>query len=491
MRRSVPVLFMVFLLASGLSAQVTVSSFEGIDASQYKGARLGVDPNGAVGTKQYLEWADSVYQGFSKSTGAPVYSSVVPGDTPWRNNNMPDCYGTDGNVEVLFDHLASRWIIGRRQGAGTYFYCIAISNTDDLTASNFAWYAYELPLNAILGLDPSGKHTYYPDYPKIGTWADGYYVTIDLEDPDNGYQEAGVVACAFDRTTMLTGGTMRAPQCFRVPGQEPYLAHSLEPADIDGLNAPPTGQPEYLVSLENPAKNQTTASFVNEWIFHVDWTTPANSYFHGPFQFNVKPYTQGCFQPSNPENTICVPEPSTAQTKNYIDSVGDRFMERFAYRRFLGTSGYQSWLISGSIQVGSTAMSQTGVQWYEYRDKGSSHYGTVTFNDGNYRFMPSIAQDQTAHMAVGYSVSSATTHPSIAASYLNLQKIGPPTEIRLWSGTADEENSYHWGVYSSMTMDPADDCTFWYVNEYFDNNQTGSAVDWQTRIINLKLSTCP
>ena len=56
--------------------------------------------------------------------------------------------------------------------------------------------------------------------------------------------------------------------------------------------------------------------------------------------------------------------------------------------------------------------------------------------------------------------------------------------------TADEENAFTWGVYTSMTVDPVDDCTFWYVNEYFDTNQVGSAVDWQTRIANFKLPNC-
>lgn len=486
MCRNIAGWLLVFLLFSALaSAQITVNTFEGIDASEITGATLGVDPNGAVGTTQYMEWADFVYQGFDKN-GTPV-TPVTLGDTPWQNNNMPDCYGNNGNVEILFDHLASRWIIGRRQGSGTWFYCIAVSETDDMTG---AWYTYELPLNSILGQNSEGV-TFFPDYPKIGTWADAYYVTIDLEDPNNGYQEAGVVACAFDRTTMLTGGTMRTPQCFRVPGTEPYLSHSLEPADIEGTTAPPTGEPEYFAALENPAKGQTTASVVNEGIFHVDWNTPSNSYFHFPIQLNVKPYTQGCFDISNAENTICVPEPSTGSTGQYIDSVGDRFMQRLAYRRFTGAQKYQSWLISGAVQVGSGALSQTGIRWYEYRDVGSGLYGTITYNDSNYRFMPSIAQDQAANMAVGYSISSTTVHPSIAASYLNLQGNLSPTEITLWSGAGDEENSYHWGVYTSMTVDPVDDCTFWYVNEYFGANQTGYQVNWQTRISNFKLPSCP
>ena len=487
----------LFLLTALAGAQVSVTTFDGIDASQFTGATLGVDPNGSVGTVQYMEWADHVYQGFNKSTHALVYpSGPVQGDTPWRDNNMPDCYGGNGNVQLNFDRMAKRWVIGRRQiqttgNAKSYFYCIAVSNTDDLTAGNFMWYTYELALDPVLGLNQAGA-TYFPDYPKIGTWADGYYVSIDVEDPSNGFNEVGIVACAFDRTTMLTGGTMRTPQCVEYPGppneRAVFLAHSLEPADIDGTTAPPVGAPEYFVSLENPSAGQTTANFVNAWVFHVDWSNPANSTFTTPpMHINVPSYTQGCLDLSNEYDTLCVPEPSSAQTGVFIDSVGDRLMQRLAYRRF---PAYQSWLVSGAVQVGSAPLSKTGIRWYEYRDKGASNSGTISYKDSNYRFMPSIAQDKAANMAVGYSVSGATVHPSIAASYLNLQSHTAPTEITLLAGSGDEENSYHWGVYSSMTVDPTDDCTFWYVNEEFPANQIGSQVIWHTAISYFKLPGC-
>lgn len=41
-----------------------------------------------------------------------------------------------------------------------------------------------------------------------------------------------------------------------------------------------------------------------------------------------------------------------------------------------------------------------------------------------------------------------------------------------------------------MTVDPVDDCTFWYVNEYFTTPQTGTSVTWQTRISNFKIPGC-
>jgi hypothetical protein len=499
MPRNVEKFVLVFLLLTGLAcAQVTVTTFEGIDASDYSSSGLSIDPNGAAGTVQYVEWTNAVYWAFDKVTGLPLTASPIEGDTPWRNNNMPDCYGPAGNVELLFDHLASRWIIGRRQVqvGPTYFYCIAVSNTADMTSPTFAWYTYELPLLSILGQKQEGngtKETYYPDYPKIGTWIDGYYVTIDVEDPDD-FAELGIIACAFDRAHMLLGQTMLTPQCFKdqPPPTQAFRGHSLEPADIDGTVAPPTGEPEYMVSIQNPAIGQSTSNTLNEWIFHVNWTTPANSTFTiPPISLTVLPYTPGCFDINNVIQTVCVPEPSSAQTGNLIDSVGDRLMQRLAYRRFTSVpKPYQSWLVSHAVQVGSGPMSQTGIRWYEARDNGTTNSGTISYNDTNYRFMPSIAQDHVANMAVGYSVSGTGVHPSIAASYTNLQNRVAPTEIALWPGLADEENSYHWGVYTSMTIDPVDDCTFWYVNEYFDTAQTGNAVDWQTRISHFVLPNC-
>src|SRR5271166_963549 len=325
----------LFFVTSLAKAQISVKTFEGIDAATDPVGVLRVDPNGAVGTKQYLEWVDQAYQGFDKVTGAPVYSSAQKGTVPFVENNMTDCETNGGNGVILFDHLALRWIIAIRMGAPNYFFCIAVSNTDDLTASNFAWYTYELALNPILGQNSSGV-TYFPDYPKIATWPDAYYVTMDLENTSTGYTEVGVVACAFDRVHMLSGAAASTPQCFRYP-QTPgglFLSHSLLPADIDGTIPPPAGTPESFVSIQNPSGSSTTSSQINLWKFHVDWTTPANSTFTGPSPIAVSTYTPGCYSVNSPGNTYCVPEPTTATTKVRIDSVGDRLMHRFAFRQF-------------------------------------------------------------------------------------------------------------------------------------------------------------
>ncbi len=473
------------------SAQ-TVSSFEGMDASQLAKPNYDIDPNGAVGTKQYMEWVNSYYQAWNKTTFAPVWAKPLAGTVPF-NGNTNCVIGGDGII--TFDRLASRWVIaGHNSGEASYYYCVAISNTDDLSSPSLAWYSYAFPIDSFLGVNGQGT-TYFPDWPKIATWSDAYYVAMDVQDPNNKYAEVGVLACALDRSNMIIGGTPNTPQCFRVPNtinSTVFLGHSLQPADIDGTTPPPTGTPETFASIENPVLDgvTTTSDTFNLWQFHVDWSNPANSTFTQG-SVPVSAYQPGCYIPSIPTNTVCVPEPSSSSTNNFIDSVGDRFMFRFAYRNF-GT--YQSYLASHTIQVATGTGAQTGIRWYELRGNGVPSLfqsGTISPDTSLYRFMPSIAQDQSGNAAVGYSTSSAAAHPAIAASWWNLNSQSAPTEIHLFTGAADEENTYHWGDYTSMTVDPVGGCTFWYVNEYFNTNQIGTGKPvWQTRISNFTAPGC-
>jgi hypothetical protein len=491
-RRLVVTLLWFALAEIGAQAQ-SITTFEGMDAAHLTAPEYDVDPNGAVGTKQFMEWANPYFQAWDKNTWAPVWSTPQLGSSPFTTNGNVNCSQISGDGVVLFDRLASRWVIAaHNSGSTNYYYCIAISNTDDLTSPSLAWFTYAISLNKVLGFNAQGV-TYFPDWPKIATWPDAYYVAMDLEDPSNKFQEVGVLACAFDRTNMLVGGTPNMPQCFNAPSTisgAMVLAHSFQPADVEGTTAPPAGAPEYFASIVNPLNDgiTTTSTSFNLYQFHVNWSTPSLSTFTTS-TVPAATYTPGCYLATAPVNTICVPEASTTSTGNHIDSVGDRFMFRFAYRNF-GT--YQSYLVSHTVQVGTGTGSQTGIRWYELRGSGTPtifQYGTISPDQSLYRFLPSIAQDQTGNAAVGYSVSSSSTHPGIAASWWSLANQTSPSEMTLFSGTGDNENKPNWGDYSSMTVDPVDDCTFWYVNEYFAANQTSSP-NWNTRVSNFSLPTC-
>jgi hypothetical protein len=492
------VLPLLVLLPCFLKAQ-TVTSFEGIDASTITSPGFEIDANGAVGTKQYMEWVNSYYQAFSKTSPyTPVWSTPQVGATPWENAGMSNCYGTGGGEgTITFDRVASLWVIARRASPAnnSYYYCVAVSNTANLASTTLKWYTYQFDLTPLLGVNTHGD-VYYPDWPRFATWADAYYATFDLEDPDNEYQEIGVVACALDRANMIAGGTARTLQCFSNPSPIPtngalYLAHSLIPADIDNTTAPPSGRHEYFVSIQNPTANgtATTSTLLNLWNFHVNWTTPSLSTFTKS-QLSVTTYEPGCYDLAQPSNTFCVTEPSSSNTGNYVDSVGDRLMPRMPYHNF-GT--YESFLVSQTVQVGTGANQQTGIRWYELRGSGNPtiyQSGTVTNGSTLYRFVPSIAQDSAGNAGVGYSVSGGATHPSLRAAYWNLASKTAAAEINIGSGTGDEENSSHWGNVSSMTVDPSDGCTFWYEAQYYKTNQTGNEINWNTRIANFKLPSC-
>lgn len=487
---------LIVSLAYAQKAPPTVSggSFNGISAAQLTAPGYDVDPSGAVGTKQFMEYVNTYYQAYGKvSPFTAVWSTPQLFSAPFTNAGLSDCSEITGDGVILFDHLASRWVMGAHTSIpNKYFYCIAISNTDDLSSPTLTWFAYEIALDPIMGKNSKGDF-WFPDWPKLGAWADAYYLTIDLNDFDNNFQEVGVVVCALDRTNMLTGGAPRTQQCFVNPNPVTgalYLAHSLIPADIDGATAPPAGTKEYFVSIENPPndKKTTTSNNFNLWAFHVDWNTPTKSTFTQT-TVSEAPYTPGCYNPLQVTQTVCVPEPSTASTNQSIDSVGDRFMPRFAYRNF-GT--YESWLVSHTVQVGTGTSQQTGIRWYELRGSTPALFqdGNISFDSTTFRFIPSIAQDHSANAMVGYSVSSTTLHPGIKAATWNLQSATRPTELGILKGQADDESNWKWGTYTSMTVDPVNDCTFWYTNEYFPKTQTGTTINWFTRIAHFKISTC-
>jgi len=490
----------LFLIIAATLAQAqktpqTVSSFSGLDAAQLLNAGYDVDPYGAVGTKQFVEYVNTYFQAYSKTSPyKPVFSEPQLFISPFSAAGQSNCYQISGDGVIEFDRLASRWVLGAHTSTfNDYYYCLAVSSTDDLSSPTLTWTTYAIALGPIMGTNSKGDY-WFPDWPKLGVWADAYYVGLDLNDWDNKFQEVGILVCALDRTNLLAGLTPRPPQCFENPNPVTgalYLAHSPIPAEIDGTTAPPAGREEYLVSIENPPNDghTTTSNTFNLWAFHVDWTTPKNSTFTQA-SIPVATYTPGCYDAAMVTATACVPEPSTGTTGQHIDSVGDRFMPRMGYRNF-GT--YQSFLVSHTIQVGTGGSQQTGIRWYELRGSGTPtlfQEGNVSPDKSTYRFVPSIAQDHSGNATLGYSVSSTTIHPGIKASSWSLPGKTKPVEFGIINGSGDDESDWKWGSYTSMTVDPVNDCTFWYVNEYFPQNQTGSTINWATRIANFKIAGC-
>lgn len=410
------------------------------------------DTNATVGATQVVEWVNLSFAVFDKSTGSLV-SGPTAGNALWSGFGGQCEAHNDGDPIAQYDKAAGRWVLAQPVFESPYAYCVAVSTTSDATGS-YNRYEFSMPN--------------FPDYPKLGVWPDAYYASFNIF---NGNTFSGARACAFDRSAMLAGSS--ATQiCF----QEGSSVASLLPSDLDGSTAPPSGEPDFFLNFGS--------NVLNLFKFHSDFTTPSNSTFTGPTVLSVAAFSEACGGGS------CVPQEST---KQQLDSLGDRLMYRLAYRNF-GT--FESLVVNHSVQVGSGGhhrSGQTGVRWYEIRDPN----GTPTvFQEGtwapdsNFRWMGSIAEDKAGDIALGYSVSSSQIHPAIRFAVRTpsdpLGSLEPETTII--DGTGSQlRNLNRWGDYSSMAIDPSDDCTFWYSNEYL---MASGTFNWSTRLASFKISGC-
>jgi hypothetical protein len=135
-----------------------------------------------------------------------------------------------------------------------------------------------------------------------------------------------------------------------------------------------------------------------------------------------------------------------------------------------------------------------GVRWYELRSPNGTPtvFQQGTFSpDSNDRWMGSIAMDKFGDIAVGYSLSSSSVFPSIRYTGRvpadALGTLEAENTILTGSGSQSGSNLSRWGDYSSLTVDPVDDCTFWYTNQY---EKTTGAFNWSTRIASFKFPGC-
>lgn len=410
------------------------------------------DTNASVGATQAVETVNLSYQVFDKNSGSSLFGPAEI-TSIWTGFGGLCETGSVSDPVVLYDKAAGRWVISIVAFNATFssnFECVAISTTSDATGS-FNRYAFSFGVNL-------------NDYQKIGVWPDAYYLSANIF--PNGGLFSGPQACALDRTKMLAGNAATM-QCF----QRGTADFSLLPSDLDGATAPPAGSPNFFVELG-------TSTSLNLFKFHVDFTTPANSTFTGPTSITVSSYTDAC----SPLGT-CIQQKGVTQR---LDSLGDRLMHRLAYRNF---GGHESIVSTHSIANGSS----TAVRWYEIRSPNGTPtvFQSGTFApDNNFRWMPSIGMDQAGDIVLGYSESSTAIFPSIFfTGRLASDSLGTmESEASIQSGLGSQNgNLSRWGDYTSIAIDPSDDCTFWHANEYLP--ATGS-FNWHTRLASFKFASC-
>lgn len=425
------------------------------------------DTNGDVGATQYVQTINLLMSVYRKSDGVRTFGPVAI-NSLWAGFGGICQTDNDGDPTVLYDDAADRWVVSQFAIGADGHQCVAVSTTGDPAGS---YYRYDFVVSP-------GK---FNDYPKMGIWSDGYYITANQF--ASSYE--GVIAVAFERARMLSGLSAQMVKFGPLPcGTE--CPFSVQPVHWDGGTAPPAGSPEpFIMSWDDETWGAgTNSDGYRMWEFQVSWTAPGSSTFVALPQVNSPEFDANFCNFSR----SCIPQPRPGEK---LDSLGQFTMYRAMYRNF-GT--HESIVISHSTDLANNNKSRGGVRWAEVRDNGSGwvlhQSGTFSADTGNSRWLPTIAQDKQGNIAIGYNISSTSTNPGIRyATRSAVDALGTMggEQVLVNGGGFQQSSSNRWGDYASMSVDPTDGCTFWLAGEYYANN---GSFDFKTRIGSFKVPGC-
>jgi len=494
---------------STLAPSVSIASpsltFEGMsnqDNFNIFGGRVNPpDTIGDVGPNNYVQMINLVYAIYDKA-GNLLLGPVDTG-TLWAGFAVEDCTDPSGDPVVVYDQLEDRWLLSQFTTRGLddpslpFYNCVAISVTGDPTG---AYYRYAFITQPDPEAPPGG--TFFPDYPKYGVWKKSYVMTTRDFGLINGY---GISVYALEKNKMIAGNpNARAVQFFLQAFDQngdpviplELVGDGLLPADIDGKKQPKEDAAIPIVGTQDDGAGYgATFDAVNIWDLKIHWqATPVASL---TLAAQLPTAAFDSIYPCAPTSRDCLPQPGITNPAQFLDilSYRQRPTWRLAYRNF---NTYESLVTNQAVEA---APAVAGVRWYEIRRNGAGTYslaqqGTYAPGDGVHRWMGSIAQDKNGNMALGYSVvNGVDVFPGIrytgrlAGDALGTMTLGEGTVIN-GTGVQTTTNS-RWGDYTSMNIDPSDDCTFWYTNEYYTlAGQGTSTAGWQTRIAIVKLPGC-
>lgn len=418
---------------------------------------LPPDPNGDIGTNFYIQVTNQ-----SGGTAYKIFDKE--GNLVQGINNLNALWIQFGKVGfgdpiVFYDQAVSRWVIAEFAQFGSNALLVAVSETDDPLGSYFG-YQFTTPN--------------FPDYPKYGVWNDGYYVTT------NEPSALGIPVYILDREAMLNGEPnakmIRIEDIGKFNASDPAIFQVATPADWDGMLPPPENAPHYSVRIYDDAWSGGVDKLEIFQTF-TDFENPNDSYIEGPIDIPLAP-----FESSLCETSIfdCLDQPGNST----LSALQQVIMRRVQYRNF---GNYEAMVLDFSVDV-DQAKNQAGIRWVELRKYPDEEWGL--YQEGTWapdslnRFMGTIAMDGKGNIALGYSTGDADTYLGLRVTG---RKASDPLgemsimETELMPGLGINPN-VRWGDYSSMSIDPYDESTFWFTGEYMAESF------WSTRIGKFKIN---
>ncbi len=415
--------------------------------NNYDGQSSGSFPpdcNGDVGVDYFFQTVNVTYAIYDKATGTLQANGNL---NDIFNSSLPGAGCNDGDPIILYDEQANRWFFAEFSLCSTTDYMlIAVSQTSDPTGS---WYSWSYDVDDM------------PDYMKFGIWQDGYYMATNTSGGNDVY--------VFERSAMLTGDPNAQMIAFSNPNRPSTFDgfHCIMPCDNDGPWAP-SGTPGTYITVADDGQSNPADEL---WIYEldVDWATPSNSTFQRTQTLGVNSFS-GNFNSS--WNNI--PQPNTTQK---LDAISTVLMFRAQYRNF---SGVEKIVVSHTIAESST---EGALRWYILERNGGNWYidqqGTYNPNGTNdvSRWLPDVAMNGIGQVAMGYSISSPSNNIYPGIRIVGRSSCAPDntmdiSEFTIVDGGTYQSSYNRWGDYASMSVDPEDDFTFWYTNEYMNSSIT-------------------
>lgn len=207
----------------------TATSFDGLSFSQ-GGCGWPPDTNGDVSATHYVQIVNCAVGIFDKA-GNPLANPTLNTFFSAGNTATPCDNSNQGDPVTLYDTFAGRWIISDfawSSTSGPFYECLAVSKTADPVSGGWNYYALNVG-------------SYLPDYPKLGVWGDGIYMSANMFTYSGSFKY--VQLWAINRTALEAGTfqafTAKLPS--RIQGVNVF---SLLPSNAKAATgAPPAGGP--------------------------------------------------------------------------------------------------------------------------------------------------------------------------------------------------------------------------------------------------------
>src|SRR4051794_28717676 len=203
------------------------------------------DVNGRVGATQFVQWNNTSFAVFDKTTGALQYGPAA-GNTLFQALGGVCASHNDGDPVVSYDILAGRWVLSQFAvggPSGSYSHqCVAVSTTSDALGD---YYLYDFVTDT----------TNFIDYPHTGVWPDGYYMSGHMFNAAGTTYLAGRVY-VFERDKMIAGLPARQLQA-DLAHDGAGIQYGFLPADLDSLTPPPAGGGSFILGPNPQFPNPT------------------------------------------------------------------------------------------------------------------------------------------------------------------------------------------------------------------------------------------